>query len=407
MPMNMPLPPDEQARLAALHRYAGLTRLPQAVFDRFGRLASSFFRAPIALVSFIDADRQWFKSCLGLDLAETPRDIAFCAYTILSDEVCVVEDATRDARFAGNPLVTGYPGIRFYAAAPVRTPDGFAIGTVCVIDVVPRTITAEQRVCLRDLAAMVAAEVELQHAFGIAATEVTTRRQAEERLREALAEQTRLATEKALLLRELHHRIKNNLQLVVSLIRLRARQQAEPLFRRELLEMAGRIHALGQVQDRVYETDDLGSIDFCGYLATMAPAVVAMAGDMPVRLDLRLPAPLPLPVQRAVPLGLLCYELVLNVVKHAFVGRTGGTLTVAVHDGVPGQIRIADDGIGGFDPARPAGKDNLGWMLVRELARQADVDIEVMPNEGGGTAVGILPRSPPARPVGAAGDVRP
>src|SRR4051812_17642257 len=114
MPMNMPLPPDEHARLAALRRYAGLARLPQAVFDRFGRLASNLFRAPIALVSFIDADRQWFKSCLGLNLTETPRDIAFCAYTILRDEVCVVEDATRDVRFAGNPLVTGYPGIRFY-----------------------------------------------------------------------------------------------------------------------------------------------------------------------------------------------------------------------------------------------------------------------------------------------------
>jgi two-component sensor histidine kinase len=406
MLMNMPLPPDEPARLAALYRYASLTRLPQAVFDRFGRLASSVFRAPIALVSFIDADRQWFKSCLGLDLAETPRDIAFCAYTILSDEVCVVEDATRDARFAGNPLVTGYPGIRFYAAAPVRTSDGFAIGTVCVIDVVPRTITAEQRVCLRDLAAMVAAEVELQHAFEIAATEVTTRRRAEQRLREALAEQTRLAAEKALLLRELHHRIKNNLQLVVSLIRLRARQQADSLFRRQLLEMAGRIHALAQVQERVHETDDISHIDFCGYLAAMATAVVAMAGDVPVRLDLRLPAPLPLPVQRAAPLGLLCYELVLNVVKHAFIGHEGGTLTIAVHDGVPGRIRIADDGIGGFDPARPADKSCLGWMLIRELARQADVEVKVMPNEGGGTAVWILPRLLPARPIGPGG-VRP
>jgi two-component sensor histidine kinase len=406
MPMNMLLPPDEHARLAALHRYAGLARLPQEVFDRFGRLASNLFRAPIALVSFIDADRQWFKSCLGLNLTETPRDIAFCAYTILRDDVYVVEDATRDTRFAGNPLVTGYPGIRFYAAAPIRTSDGFAIGTVCVIDVVPRTITAEQRVCLRDLAAMVAAEVELQHAFGVAATEVTTRREAEDRLREALAEQTRLATEKALLLRELHHRIKNNLQLVVSLIRLRARQQADLSFRRELLEMAGRIHALGQVQDRVYETDDLGSIDFCGYLAAMAPAVLAMAGDVPIRLDLRLPAPLHLPVQRAVPLGLLCYELVLNVLKHAFAGRQGGTLTIAVHDGAPGQIRIADDGIGGFDPARPVEKDNLGWMLVRELARQTDVDVAVMPNEGGGTAICVLPRPLPARPAGAGG-VRP
>jgi two-component sensor histidine kinase len=127
---------------------------------------------------------------------------------------------------------------------------------------------------------------------------------------------------------------------------------------------------------------------------------------VPIRLDLRLPAPLHLPVQRAVPLGLLCYELVLNVLKHAFAGRQGGTLTIAAHDGAPGQIRIADDGIGGFDPARPVEKDNLGWMLVRELARQTDVNVAVMPNEGGGTAICVLPRPLPARPAGA-GDVRP
>lgn len=160
--MVAPLPVNEAGRLRTLDRYAILDTPPEASFDRITRMASTVFGAPIALVSLIDADRQWFKSRQGLDAEETPREQAFCAHAILEAEPFVVEDATTDARFIDNPLVTGAPDIRFYAGAPLTAPDGHNLGTLCVIDRAPRSFGAEQRRLLADFAAMVVDELELR-----------------------------------------------------------------------------------------------------------------------------------------------------------------------------------------------------------------------------------------------------
>jgi len=133
-----PLPGNEAARLAALTALDLLDTQPEAIFDSLTGLAALLFEAPVALVSLVDADRQWFKSCVGLETRETPRDAAFCAYTILRPEVFVVPDARADPRFAGNPLVTGPPGIRFYAGAPLVGPEGHRLGSLCIIDFAPR-----------------------------------------------------------------------------------------------------------------------------------------------------------------------------------------------------------------------------------------------------------------------------
>ncbi|MGE0256085.1 MAG: GGDEF domain-containing protein [Alphaproteobacteria bacterium] len=160
--MAAPIPHDEADRQAALDRYAVLDTPPEASFDRITRLASMAFGAPIALVSLIDRDRQWFKSRQGLAAEETPREHAFCAHAILDSEPLVVEDATEDVRFADNPLVTGAPDIRFYAGAPLTAPDGHNLGTLCVIDRQPRRFDDGQRRMLADLAAMVVDELELR-----------------------------------------------------------------------------------------------------------------------------------------------------------------------------------------------------------------------------------------------------
>jgi diguanylate cyclase (GGDEF)-like protein len=157
------LPANEADRLAALHATGILDTPPDARFDAFARLAAHLSGAPMALVSLIDADRQWFKAAIGIDMREAPRDSSFCAHAILDpDRVTVVEDATTDERFTDNPLVHGAPHIRFYAGAPIIDRAGHALGTLCVVDSEPRRMTDAAAHALADIAQGVAAAIELR-----------------------------------------------------------------------------------------------------------------------------------------------------------------------------------------------------------------------------------------------------
>jgi diguanylate cyclase (GGDEF)-like protein len=164
--MLAPIPHDEEARLADLHHYRIVDTGPEESFDRIARLACAMAQTPVALISLIDRDRQWFKSHIGLQARETPREMAFCAHAILEDGVMVVEDATRDARFACNSLVRREGGIRFYAGAPIKSPSGHRLGTLCVIDRIPRRIDPRMKEMLKDMAAMVVSEMELRKVAG-------------------------------------------------------------------------------------------------------------------------------------------------------------------------------------------------------------------------------------------------
>ena len=156
------IPPNEIERLTALRIYEVLDTAPETEFDDLTRLASCICGTPIALISLIDASRQWFKSRVGLEVAETAREVAFCSHAILGADVFEVRDAREDERFAGNPLVTGSPEIRFYAGAPLTTADGFNLGTVCVIDRVPRQLDEKQRDALRTISRQVVHQIELR-----------------------------------------------------------------------------------------------------------------------------------------------------------------------------------------------------------------------------------------------------
>jgi GAF domain-containing protein len=160
--MNYPVPANDLDRLRALRSYKILDSQPEAQFDELTELAALICDVPISLISLIDSDRQWFKSRFGLNLQETPRAQAFCTHAIMQPEMFVVPDAAKDERFAQNPLVTGDLHIRFYAGAPLASRDGHLLGTLCVIDHQPHTLTDAQTKALEILSHLVIANIELR-----------------------------------------------------------------------------------------------------------------------------------------------------------------------------------------------------------------------------------------------------
>jgi GAF domain-containing protein len=160
--MTATMPSTEAARVAALNRYAILDTEPEQSFDDLVVLASFVCRTPIATLSLVDDHRQWFKSKVGVEVRETPRDISFCAHAIQQEELFIVPDALADPRFKDNPLVLGDPHIRFYAGAPLIDEDGYALGTLCVMDRQPRELDDTQKEALRSLRRLALSQIELR-----------------------------------------------------------------------------------------------------------------------------------------------------------------------------------------------------------------------------------------------------
>jgi two-component system NtrC family sensor kinase len=159
-PFAVPIPKDEPKRMATLRKYHILDTPPEDDFDNLATLAAQICGTPIALVTFIDCERQWFKSKVGLNISETSRDVAFCAHAIMQRNLFVVPDTLKDKRFAQNPFVKSNPRIRFYAGMPLITPNNQALGTLCVLDRVPRILTNDQIKALKALSAQVMRQLE-------------------------------------------------------------------------------------------------------------------------------------------------------------------------------------------------------------------------------------------------------
>jgi GAF domain-containing protein len=158
--MKAPIPDNEEARLAALQEYRILDTAAEQAYDDITALAAQICEVPIAMISLVDESRQWFKSKLGLNEQETPRDVAFCAHAILQSEPLIVRDALKDMRFADSALVTRSPHIRFYAGFPLSSPEGFALGTLCAIDRKPRRLSDSQKNAMQALSRQVMALLE-------------------------------------------------------------------------------------------------------------------------------------------------------------------------------------------------------------------------------------------------------
>lgn len=149
--LNAPLPINETARLASLHKMQILATPAEEAFDRITRVVQHVFQVPTALITLVDEHRQWFKSRIGMAMQDTPRDISFCAHVVYSESTLVIEDASKDERFRNNPLVYAHPHTRFYAGQPLRNHEGFVVGSLCVIDTKPRQVSEKELSMLSDL----------------------------------------------------------------------------------------------------------------------------------------------------------------------------------------------------------------------------------------------------------------
>jgi two-component sensor histidine kinase len=297
----------ERDRLATLRSYRVLDTPPEPVFDDLVQLATRACQAPIALISLIDERRQWFMAEVGLGMRETPLDRSICLSAMLQPGLTVVPDLIEDHRFTSNPLVTGEPRLRFYAGAVLRAPDGVPLGALCVLDHVPRDLTEEQASTLTLLAQQVMSQLELRRAIA----------ERDERLEAS----HRVEQRQSLLVRELHHRVKNTLATVQALVGATGRSTGS--FDEFYRSFSNRIASLAKTHNLL--TED--------YWQT-APLREIVLNELKPFAESRVPRfmllgpPVELSADLAVPVGMALHELTTNAIQYGALSARGGYVEI-------------------------------------------------------------------------------
>lgn len=332
------IPASEPQRLAAVRRYHILDTPPDGAFDRITALAARRFGVPISIIGIVDHDRIWFKSHHGVPVEQIGRDPGLCASAILSDYPHILTDASIDPRSLTNPLVAGDFGLRFYAGVPLTTDDGYNLGTLCIIDKEARPIDQSQIEDLKDLAAIVMDQIEMQ----------LSARQA--------------VSQAELMAKEIDHRVMNSLQFVSALLSMQSRALTDPATVGHLQLAANRVAAVAQVHRHFYAeaADQTSCITFlrrlCADLESILGREIDVSGDEGV-----------IPTTSIQPIGLLVNELVTNAAKHG-----QGLIQVRYEiEANQHTLIVSDDGRDlpkDFDPA--AASQSLGMRIVASLAAQ-------------------------------------
>jgi two-component sensor histidine kinase len=350
----------EAERLDAVRRYDILDSPPDGSFDRITAIAARRFGVPISIVSIVDHDRIWFKSHHGLPVEQIDRRDGLCATTIMSAYPRVLTDAKLDICALANPLVAGEFGLRFYAGVPLRTHDGYNLGTLCVIDTEPREVTQAEIDDLTDLAAMVMDQLELR----ISA-------------RQAIAREHLLA-------KEIDHRVMNSLQFIASMLAVQTMSPNIRDARGELRRAANRVAAVAQIHRHFYATDasEANCLDFlrrlCADLANIIGKPVQVAGDGGKVASVFIQ-----------PVGLITTELVTNAGKYGEGGIRVSFTTANSYR----QLTVSNQGEplpADFNPETTPG---MGMRLILALIREQKGRLELgtLPN---GTGVKVTARFP-------------
>lgn len=369
-------PEDQSRRLAELDRYAVLDTAPEQSFDDVVALVARLLDMPVALISLVDEDRQWFKARVGMDATQTDLQRSICSHAILVDGLTEISDTANDPRTLDNPLCCGIDGrMRFYAGAPLVTPSGRKLGTLCVLDDKPRNLTDLQRQVLRVMADQIMHQLDLRAALA-----------AEEVMRD-----------------EIDHRVKNSLQTVTSFLRL-YRSRAKQDETREMLDaVTRRINAVSELHGALYQSEVFGEVPLRTYILRLADLLGQQAPEG-VRITAAC-AERSVSSQTASALALILSEFVANSYKHGFSGR-GGSISVSL-DCVDHCLVLTcrDDGIGaGAEQGTGTG---IGMRLIEASAEQLGGVLETgpLPQGGFGLVLSIPMTAPlsPAEAVSSAG----
>ncbi len=344
--MRAATPENQAERLEELESYGILDTGPEESFDEVIDLVKQICDVPIALISLVDGERQWFKSRSGFHAEQTTLDMAICGHAILADDVLEIPDTREDPRTADNPICTdGREPIRFYAGAPLMTRNGYALGTLCVLDTQPRTLAPVQRKALRTMARQVMRQLDL---------------------RRALRNETILRD-------EIDHRVKNSLQTVTSFIRLYSARARSDEAREALQAILRRVDAIAQLHAELYRTSEFDVVRLDTYLTRVTEL---MRGSIDRRVRLRTHfAPVRVDSRKAATLAMIVSEFTANANKHAFPDDREGVVTLTLEQGEDGGLHLicADDGVGdAVESLSAAGSEiaSIGMRLMESAAEQ-------------------------------------
>ncbi|MGJ7489680.1 histidine kinase dimerization/phosphoacceptor domain -containing protein [Variovorax sp. ZT4R33] len=342
-------PQEEFQRLAAVRRYDVLDTPPDGVFDRVTAMAAALFSVPISIISLVDVDRIWFKSHHGLEVNQIGRDPGLCASAILQDGPWLLNDAKLDPRSIANPLVAGDFGLRFYLGIPLKTSDGFNLGTLCVIDKEAHTVSEEQIAQLEHLAALVMDQMELRLAA----------RTAVGKLSSAVAEKEAALQRSELMAKEIEHRVMNSLQVVSSLLLLQSKSPVTDA-RSELARAAGRVAAVAKVHKHVSTGGNVASSKAGEYLCRLSADLSSILG-VEVLSPVAEGTNLELATEDIISLGLIVNELVTNATKQG-----ASKITVSLESDRSGSsvLIVSDNGNGLPTDFDPRAKNGLGMQVI-------------------------------------------